>query len=75
MFFKKYLNTLYLDFFVKSWKIGFGVGVIICDFWVCFFKSVLYNLVYIICMCFDVVKTDVKKGVNFVFDFDVKGLI
>lgn len=38
-------------------------------------KSALYNPVHTTCMCFDVAKTDVKKGVNFVSDLDVKGLI
>lgn len=75
LFFKKYLNTSYSDFFVKSWKIGFGVGVISCDFGVCFLKSALYKAVHTTCMCFDVAKTDVKKGVNFVSNLDVKGLI
>lgn len=27
----------------KKKKIGFGVGVISCDFWVCFLKSALYR--------------------------------
>lgn len=73
--FQKIFKYVILRFFVKSWKIGFGVGVIICDFWVCFLKSALYNPVHTTCMCFDVAKTDVKKGVNFVSDLDVKGLI
>lgn len=73
--FQKIFKYVILRFFVKSWKIGFGVGVIICDFWVCFLKSALYNPVHTTCMCFDVAKTDVKKGVNFVSDLNVKGLI
>lgn len=73
--FQKIFKYVILRFFVKSWKIGFGVGVIICDFWVCFLKSALYNPVHTTCMCFDVAKTDVKKGVNFVSNLDVKGLI
>lgn len=46
-----------------------------CYFGVCFLKSALYKAVHTTCMCFDVAKTDVKKGVNFVSDLDVKGLI
>lgn len=39
------------------------------------YKSALYKAVHTTCMCFDVAKTDVKKGVNFVSDLDVKGFI
>lgn len=46
-----------------------------CYFGVCFLKSALYKAVHTTCMCFDVAKTDVKKGVNFVSDLDVKGFI
>lgn len=73
--FQKIFKYVILRFFVKSWKIGFGVGVISCDFGVCFLKSALYKAVHTTCMCFDVAKTDVKKGVNFVSDLDVKGFI
>lgn len=44
--FQKYLNASSQDFchkLQKKKKIGFGVGVISCDFWACFLKSALYR--------------------------------
>lgn len=73
--FKCVISRLFVISCKKKKKIGFGVGVISCDFWVCFLKSALYRAMYTTCMCFDVAKTDVKKGVNFVSDLDVKAFI
>lgn len=73
--FSKNILMRHIEIFCQKLENWIGVGVISCDFWVCFLKSALYKAVHTTCMCFDVAKTDVKKGVNFVSDLDVKGLI